>query len=89
MVKVRIINIYKDTHLPEDGWLQGCYICSSVTGRTIDHKLPEIWSHTKIKVYMCPSCQRLRRESDELAEEFNKLINSYVYSNFTYRPVDP
>ena len=89
MVKIRVINIYKATHLPEEGWLQGCYICSSVTARTIDHEPPEVWDKTRFTVYMCPLCQKLKRENDELDNEYRDLINSYIYKHFVYRPVDP
>lgn len=82
MVKIRVINICKASHLPEEGWLQGCYICSSVTGRTISHEPPEVLEDTKIIVYMCPFCQKLKGENNELDNVYSDLINSYIYRNF-------
>lgn len=89
MVKIRVINIYKATHLPEEGWLQGCYICSTITGRTVDHRPPETWEKHKFNVYMCPHCQKLKRDNEELSNEYEIMINAYIDRNFTYRPVDP
>lgn len=89
MVKIRIINIYKNTHLPEDGWLQGCYICSEITGNTIDHKLHELWENHRFVVYICPRCKKLKLENELLFNEYNASINAYIDRNFTYHPVDP
>lgn len=89
MVNIRVINIYKATHLPEEGWLQGCYICSCITGKTISHNPREIWEKTRFVIYMCHICQKLRSENKMLDNEYQSLINSYIYSNFVYRPVDP
>ena len=33
MPKVKRIYIYRDSHLPEIGWLQSCFKCETITGR--------------------------------------------------------
>ena len=84
MVKVRVINIYKTTHLPHVGWLQGCYICSSITGKTINHNQPKICEKTKFVVHMCHIChicQHLLRENKQLQDEYQSFVNSYIYKN--------
>lgn len=84
-----VINIYKATHLPEEGWLHGCYICSSITEKTINHNLPEIWKKTRVVAYMCQKCQKLMADNEDLNDEYQSLINTYIYSNYVYCPDDP
>ena len=33
MPSVKRIYIYKDSHLPEIGWLQACFKCEAITGK--------------------------------------------------------
>ena len=39
---IKHIYIFKETHLPERGWLQGCYVCSQITSRNITFKSIEL-----------------------------------------------
>ena len=37
-MKRKVIYLYKETHLPAEGWLQGCFICDTITSKTEDFK---------------------------------------------------
>ena len=38
MISLRNIYIFSETHLPKEGWLQGCYECDEITSKIIDYK---------------------------------------------------
>ena len=33
MPKIKRIYIYRESHLPEEGWLQACFRCKEITGK--------------------------------------------------------
>ena len=33
--KIKKIYIYRDSHLPEEGWLQSCFNCYQITSKLI------------------------------------------------------
>ena len=37
-MKRKVIYLYKETHLPAEGWLQGCFICDTITSKTEEFK---------------------------------------------------
>lgn len=83
MPRIRIINIYKETHLPEEGWFQGCFICCQITGRTYDFKPEKSFENTRFKVYICPNCSRLKNINEDLAKEYDAHIIRYIERHFT------
>ena len=36
MPKCKKVYIYRDSHLPEKGWIQSCFHCYTYTSNTID-----------------------------------------------------
>ena len=59
MKTIKNVYLYRDSHLPEEGWLQSCFRCYSITGKLFFFKTIE--NKKKIyqfKIYMCPSCQK-------------------------------
>ena len=82
MPKVRVINIYKQTHLPEEGWFQGCFMCSQITAKTYELKPEQRLENTKFMVYICPDCSRLKNNSADLASQFDLHITRYINRNF-------
>ena len=59
MPKIKRIYIYRDSHLPEEGWLQSCFKCKEITGKYFlfqtfhkddDQKKPDFY---KFADYMC------------------------------------
>ena len=50
------IYIYQKTHLPRNGWLQGCFRCYNITAETM--LFPQNYKQTKNFVfYTCPKCK--------------------------------
>lgn len=83
MPKIRVINIYKQTHLPEDGWFQGCFLCSQITGRTYDFDPAQKLENTRFVVYVCPNCSRLKDKNNDLAQQYNMHVTRYINRHFT------
>ena len=42
------MNIFTQTHLPKDGWIQGCFLCIRPTANTITYE-----SKQKKRQYIC------------------------------------
>lgn len=82
---IKHIYIFKDTHLPERGWLQGCYVCSQITSRNITFKSIELEKKTnKFIVYLCPSCRCDLEKDDEqnlwFINKCNRFTRNYLNS---------
>ena len=64
---MKTLYLFNSTHLPKDGWLQGCVKCNNITGICItinNRKLPmrlfmspNIFNR-KIETYICKNCVR-------------------------------
>jgi hypothetical protein len=73
MIILRKIYIFSDTHLPENGWLQGCYECGGITSRTILYKTKYRYKKKyKFIMHLCPRC---KRQLEKNSQQNNKLIN--------------
>jgi len=73
--------IFKDTHLPVQGWLQGCFICNSITGQTEDYvtNLGDI--DTQYVVYLCGSCKQLKDCNGPLRTLYESQILDYILAH--------
>jgi hypothetical protein len=80
MVK-RVMYIYKDTHLPRDGWLQGCFVCCAITGRSQDYQLSIKVPDMRFVLYCCPFCCQVRKKSTELESKIQEQLQQYVANN--------
>ena len=59
MKHFRRIYIYKDTKMPERGWLQGCFICYQITGRLLTYDTKEdSKTINEYAVFVCPECKK-------------------------------
>lgn len=65
------IYLFTNTHLPIDGWLQGCVICTEITGMTKKinkYKLPfyQLCNKTirnkEVYGYICNKCIKFKKE---------------------------
>ena len=59
MPKIKRIYIYRESHLPEEGWLQACFRCKEITGKYFlfqtfhkDNDLYEFYIHA------CSKCKK-------------------------------
>ena len=70
--------IYKGTHLPRYGWLQGCFVCYAITGSLEDYQLSIKVENMRFVLYCCPLCRQIRKKSTELELKIRKQIEQYV-----------
>ena len=78
MKTVREVYLHAETHLPIHGWLQGCWLCDTITSKTKEratiHKVKRIY---KFIVYMCPPCRR-KIDNGEKIRDFNTKCNEFI-----------
>lgn len=81
------IEIYRDSHLPINGWIQGCFSCYTLTSKTILYK-------TIIKkkiiydfhVYICPRCNNKFKKQILEFIKFSNVCNKYIKQNYLQGP---
>ena len=85
MPRIKRIYIYRDSHLPEEGWLQACFRCREITGKYFlfqtFHKgdsLYEFYIHT------CSKCKRTFDEQPLVFVNFSDQCNDYIHDHFDY-----
>lgn len=82
------IYIYRDSHLPEKGWLHSCYNCCGITSRFITFKTIKkdncCYKHWEFYVYVCNKCQKELYKKKNLTKyiEFTKDCNEYIKYNY-------
>lgn len=84
------IYIYRDSNMPENGWIQSCYHCCCYTA---NHKLIKIiklkhsiYKHWEFNVYLCKKCQKhLCHKKNALEHvKFNSNCNYYIKLNYPF-----
>ena len=75
--------IYKGTHLPRDGWLQGCFICTNITSKTEKYELSITVPNIRFVLFCCPLCRNMRKKSNKLEKRLQKQVSKYVDNNIT------
>ena len=79
MKHFRRIYIYKDTGMPERGWVQGCFICYQKTARLLTFDTKEnSKTITEYVVYVCPNCKKELQEKEDLKEEYDIKCKEYI-----------
>ena len=85
MPKIKKIYIYNDSHLPEDGWIQACFNCNTLTCQNIllqtfykKENLYEFYIHT------CGRCKKEFKSDDEKYIKFNDVSHAYIKENFNH-----
>ena len=59
MYYIKKIYLYKNTHLPKDGWLQGCFNCQQITSKVYFYrKLTRKENIYEFYFFKCNSCGR-------------------------------
>lgn len=77
-MKRKVIYLYKETHLPAEGWLQGCFICDTITSKTEEFKPAQVNNKMKYVVHICPTCQRHKNNNKELRDVYIEQLNDYI-----------
>jgi hypothetical protein len=76
---IRNVYMFSDTHLPERGWLQGCYKCGEITSRTITYKTKTKYLKIfKFIVHLCPRCQRQLKDNTPMNVQFIHKCDAYI-----------
>ena len=83
MSEIKSIDIFKQSHLPKEGWLQSCFNCYSITSKTYYYKMI---IHEKVKyrfnVYCCPQCKKKFYKEKKSLYKFSKICDSYIYFHY-------
>ncbi len=71
--------IYRESHLPEYGWFQACFICYTITAQT-HHYNTQIVKNSLIEniCYLCPVCIKTLEKDSILKHQFEKCVNKYL-----------
>lgn len=88
-MKIKKIFLYETTHLPEEGWFQGCIRCETITANIKLFKtITTTKKITEVRVYLCLPCQNVLKDNtlDKIFIENCELI---LEEYGTYKPVDP
>ena len=87
---IKQIYIYRDSHLPENGWIQACFNCYTKTSKTNlinicktndKHKIT-LW---EIYIYVCPKCNK-RLFVYKQKKEYTTFFKSYEKYILKYYP---
>lgn len=83
MTEVKIVEIFKDSHLPKEGWLQSCFNCYSITSKTFYYKMIMLdGTKYKFHVYCCPQCKNKMYKEKINTYRFSKICDRYI--NYHY-----
>ena len=77
------IELYKKTHLPENGWIQGCFHCKSKTS-FLKHIMDKMYKKKmyKFDCYLCKDCKILFNHNKPEYYQFLKNCALYIYCNY-------
>jgi len=81
MPKYKKIYIYRDSHLPEDGWIQSCFNCYTYTSGTIDYTtIKRKNTIYECNVFLCPECDKTlhKIENMDKQERFRSKCDRYI-----------
>lgn len=84
--KIKQIHIYRESHLPEKGWLQSCFQCYEITSKI---KLFDIYktdnnriAYWELYIYMCPKCKRELKYNKKKYKLFFNSYKKYIFENY-------
>ena len=83
MSETKTIDIFKQSHLPKEGWLQSCFNCYTITSKTYYYKMI-ITNKVKYKfnVYCCPHCKKKFYKEKKTLYKFSKICDRYIYFHY-------
>ena len=98
--RVKIIYIYRESHLPYNGWLQSCFNCYRITSKLITFKTIHNkgylkknfrynYSYWEFKVFLCGNCRRKLENKKNCCNikdytKFNSICNRYIKNHYNY-----
>jgi hypothetical protein len=69
--------IFKKTHLPKEGWLQGCFRCWDITGQYSLYKKDYILNIIYY-VYLCPKCYDKINNDPDKKYKYELAYDRYI-----------
>ena len=85
MPQIKRIYLYRDSHLPEEGWLQSCFKCKEITGKYFlfqtFHKEDNLY---EFYIHICSKCKKKFDNSPLLYVNFSDKCNEYIRDNFNH-----
>ena len=85
MPKIKRIYLYRDSHLPEEGWLQSCFKCKEITGKYFlfqtFHKEDNLY---EFYIHICSKCKKKFDNSALLYVNFSDKCNEYIRDHFNH-----
>ena len=79
MPNYKKIMLYRESHLPECGWLQSCFFCYQITGSTILYKSIQTTKYLyDINAYLCKYCQMEFKHHKYKQDIFNNRCDAYI-----------
>lgn len=85
MPQIKRIYLYRDSHLPEEGWLQSCFKCKEITGKYFlfqtFHKEDDLY---EFYIHICSKCKKKFDNSALLYVNFSDKCNEYIRDHFNH-----
>jgi len=83
MSEVKIIDIFKKSHLPKDGWLQSCFNCYIITSKTYYYRMV-LFNKKKYKfsIFCCPQCKNKLYKDNLKEHKFSKVCDKYIFFHY-------
>ena len=79
------IYIYRESHLPKEGWIQSCFHCYIPTSHEIIFKRERVEKTIfQFNVYLCPHCRRKFRNNIGKSLEFTQKCEKYILQNYSF-----
>ena len=73
--------IYRDSKLPEKGWIQSCFNCYTFTSNTIDYIVLNRGHFIyECDVYLCRACDKMLHRPENINKQlrFRVKCNRYI-----------
>ena len=80
-----LIQLYNNSNLPKEGWIQGCFHCSLKTSLLIDIMTEKSYKHKKkylFQCFLCKDCRRTFSRNDILYYNFIRDCKIYIYDKY-------
>ena len=85
MPKIKKIYIYKDSHLPEDGWIHACFNCKTLTSNNVLFQTFNKYNNLyEFYIHICKDCKKTFQSDDMKYIKFNDMSHNYIKENFNY-----
>lgn len=88
---IKEIYIYRESHLPEKGWIQKCFNCESLTSKnilfkTLTEKKGCYVKYWEFNIHLCYVCKRYlhsnKSENIKKFLKFSQKCNDYIVKEY-------